>query len=124
MSKHFTEFQSMDLQKKLLLPTKINQATSYNLSCFHEKHASFPKKSLFEAFEDVEKILEGTEKHWFPDLIKREYFGDVFNTLTINNETKEFNVLLVFDETGFEVVSSEGLKNGLLNFHYFCFSQR
>ena len=91
---------------------KINPATSYNLSCFHEKHASFPKKSLFEAFDDADKLLDGVEKQWFPDLLKREYFGDVFNTLTIKNEAKEFHVLLVFDNTGFELVSCEGLKNG------------
>ena len=106
----------MESQKKSIRPIKINPATSYNLSCFHEKHASFPKNALFEAFDDADKLLNRIEKHWFPDLLRREYFGDVFNCLTIKNGAKEFQVLLVFENTGFELVSCEGLKNGSFPF--------
>ena len=61
----------------------------------------------------MEELLDRVTTHWFPDILHREYFGDVFNTLTLKNESLEFNVLLMFDESGFETVNCEGLKNGL-----------
>ena len=91
---------------------QVNRAASFNLNCFHEKYANFPKSELFSAFQHVEPILDALKKDLYPDMQRFEYIGNAFTTLSIKKEPLEFQILVIFDGRYSELVYNEGLKKG------------